>query len=125
MQPKEVELTTIEMDLAVRYDEEDMPNDYPFRKGDTWSISVEIDTGKIVGWPEGIEPREIYMKVVDEGVYRLLDDEGRGIVEYEGYAPHCMIPGQYGDYIDFKIDEKGVITNWPKNPSVEDFFAED
>jgi len=124
--PTEVEISHIKMSLSVRYEEEDMPNNYPFRKGDMWNIVVNVDTGKIEGWPEGIEPRELYMKVCDEGTYTLLTPTGTEIVERENdYVPHSMVPGQYGDYIDFKIDEKGVITNWPKNPSVEDFFEQD
>lgn len=110
--PIEIEAVAIAMELAVRYDEEDMPNDYPHRKGDMWNIIVDVETGAIRDWPTGIEPRDLYMKVCDQGVYSLLDEDGSVIAKLEdGYVPSC-IPGEHGDYIDFKIDANGVITNW-------------
>lgn len=120
---KEVDIKRIHMDLAVRYEEEDMPNDYPFRHGDMWSIDVDIDSGQIKDWPAGVPARQLYMKVTDNGAYFLYDDEGKGLASIENdYVPHGVVPGEFGDYIEFDIDATGVITNWPKNPSFEDFF---
>lgn len=122
---KEVEIAMIKIDVAVRYDEEDIPNDFPLRKGDMWSAIVEVDTGKILDWPIG-RSGEMYMKVVDEGSYYLLDKEGNTVLSLEqDYVPHGIVPGKYGDYIELKINDRGIITNWPKKPSVEDFINED
>jgi hypothetical protein len=43
----------------------------------------------------------------------------------DGYVPNDLVPGSYGDYVELSINEEGVITNWPKNPSVDEFFDED
>lgn len=121
---KEVEIVTIKIEVAVRYDEEDIPNDFPMRMGDLWSASVEVDTGKILNWPIG-RSGDLHMKVVDEGSYSLLDKDSNIILSIEqDYVPNGIVPGRYGDYIDLKIDENGIITNWKKNPSIEDFIKE-
>lgn len=122
MMEVEVEATEIEMVLAVRYGEEDIPNEFPGRKGDTLTLSVEIDTGKIAAWPEQWTAANIHMKVCDEGTYTLYSPDGTLIKRLEGeYVPHGLVPGEYGDYVDLKIAD-GIITNWPKRPSLRDFF---
>lgn len=120
---KEIEIAMIKIDVAIRYEEEDIPNDFPLRKGDMWSAIVEVDTGKILDWPIG-RSGEMHMKVVDQGSYYLLDKEGNTVLSIEeDYVPHGIVPGSYGDYIELKIDENGIITNWPKRPSIEDFIT--
>jgi hypothetical protein len=122
---KEVDVKMVKMDVAVRYDEEDMPNNFPWRKGDMWSVIIDIDKGQILDWPEGVA-KDIYMKVCDQGSYYLLDEQGNTVASIENdYVPHGVIPGQYGDYIDFKIQSDGTIKNWNRNISFEDFFPED
>lgn len=111
-QPVEVEVSAIRISVPVRYDEEDMPKDYPHRTGDVWTVTVDVETGQIRDWPAGVEPRDIEMKVVDGGTYELLDPAGKVVAGIEqDYVPDC-IPGDYGDYIDFKIDATGRIANW-------------
>ncbi len=119
--PKEIELTTIRIQVDVRYEEEDIPNDFPMRRGDLWDATVEIDTGKIQDWPQG-KSGYLYMKVSDCGQYNLYDSNGTMVAEISGYVPHGIVPGEYGDYIDLKIDDAGVITNWPSTPDVSEFF---
>ena len=122
---KEVDVKRVRMDVAVRYDDEDMPYDFPFRTNDMWLVTIDIDSGQIVDWPKGIA-HDLYMKVTDNGSYYLMDDEGNTVASIEdNYVPNSLIPGEYGDYIDLKIDENGIIKNWPKKPSFEDFFPEE
>lgn len=120
----EIEATDIEMILAVRYGEEDIPNDFPGRDGDTLSLTVEIDTGRIRAFPEDREAN-INMKVTDCGAYRIYGPDGKLLKELVNeYVPHGLVPGEYGDYVNFQI-KGGVITNWPKRPNLKDFFPED
>jgi len=120
--PTEINLTHIRLELAVRYDEEDIPNDFPLRKGDLWTATVGLDTGRIEGWPQGQSGR-LQMKVCDEGTYTLFDAGGRQVARLENdYVPHGVVPGEYGDYVDLEIDETGIIANWPKRPDVSRFF---
>lgn len=120
----EIEATLIGMTLAVRYGEEDIPNDFPGRQGDTLSLTVEIDTGRIRAFPEDREA-DIYMKVTDGGTYRIHGPDGALLKELVNeYVPHGLVPGEYGDYVEFHI-KGGTITNWPKRPHLKDFFPED
>jgi hypothetical protein len=123
MKPVELDIRSIILDLPVRYDEDDMPMDFPHRDGDRWRIEVLIDSGEILNWPEGVE-YDLYMKVVDGGTYTLNDANGEEVgAIYENYVPHGVVPGEYGDYVDLKIGGDGVIKNWPSEPSVEQFFS--
>lgn len=115
-----VDVKTVYLEVAVRYDDEDMPNDFPGRTGDLWSVMIDIDAGKILNWP-GVE-YELHMKVCDQGTYTLMDDAGKKLSEIEeDYVPNSLIPGEYGDYIDMQIAADGTIKNWPKKPSFERF----
>lgn len=124
--PVETEITHVRVILPVRYGEEDIPNDFPMRIRDVWEATINVDTGQIEQWPIG-KSGHLGMKVCDEGTY-ILECRGTEIVggriEHE-YVPHGLIPGEYGDYVDFQIDENGNITNWPKKPDVRKFFGED
>ena len=123
--PVEIDVRTLRLSVPVRYEDEDMPFDFPFRNGDVWEVTIDIETGKIKDWPEGVE-HDLYMKVVDCGSYWLYDENSQmvGWIDQD-YVPNDIVPGEYGDYIDMKIAGDGTIKNWPKNPSVAQFFRED
>ena len=124
-QPVKIDIKFVVIDVPVKSDEEDMPNDFPFRTGDRWRIVVDIESGQIVDWPKGVISAG-YMKVTDGGTYRLLDSQqAQHAAIEENYVPHGVVPGNYGDYIELDIDENGIITNWPKKPDVSEFFPED
>lgn len=118
----EINVKYIRIIVPVRYDDEDMPYDFPFRKNnDLWDVLIDIETGKIQDWPEGYE-YGLYMKVCDSGLYYLLDYAFEPISELQDYVPHGIVPGDHGDYIDLKIGKDGTISNWPKKPDVSEFF---
>ena len=124
----EIEIATIEINISPRYigdsEDDDVPSDMPLLSCQQWIAVVDIDTGKIDGWPEG-EVRNLWAKVCDAGTYTLTTPAGFNIAQINGYVPHGVVPGEYGDYIDLKINGDGFITNWPKNPCVEEFFNQD
>lgn len=122
MREVEIDVDHVIITVPARYDEEDIPNDFPLRHGDIWSATVDIDTGKVDGWPKG-KSGVLSMKVVDEGVYELRSSRGEREAVLDGdYVPHGLIPGEFGDYIKLEINEDGVITNWPKEPDLSRFF---
>lgn len=122
---KEIEIKTVKIEVHVRYDDEDIPNDFPLRKGDMWEAYVDTDTGQVMDWPVGKSGR-LKMKVCDEGSYTLYDHNGSIVAKIENnYIPNDLIPGKYGDYIDLNIDSNGLITNWPKRPDASQFFNDD
>lgn len=129
---KELHVNYFRMVVPVRYEEEDVPNDFPFRKGNTWSVDIDIDKVAIEGWPEGYLLPEIdedgvfaeanetgifkmCMKVVDEGSYYLLDADKRVIChQLREYVPGCLPEQHFGDYIQLHIElATGKIVNWP------------
>ena len=123
---KEIEIEFVVIDIKPRYvgdsEDDDISTDIPLlNEQKEWRVTVEIDTGYIHGWPKG-EPREMHVKVCDEGIYTLQDKEGNDLAQIAGYVPNDVVPGSYGDYIELTIDENGVITNWPKNPDISRFF---
>ena len=81
-------------------------------------------TGEIINFPKNIKIN-LNMKVTDEGIYKLLDENDEEIAMlYQEYVPDSYtIPGKYGDYIDFKI-ENGCIKNWysEKKRTYDEFF---
>ena len=126
---KEVDIRRVRIDIAPRYigdsDDDDVPTDFPLlnEAKDAWVADVDVDTGQIANWPAG-EARELSAKVCDAGVYTLFDAEGNVVTTLSDYVPNELIPGEYGDYIELKINEQGVITNWPKKPSFSNFFPD-
>lgn len=115
-----VEVKFVRIVVEVRYDDEDIPYDFPFRTGDTWDVTVELETGKILDWPG--PAAEVCMKVCDCGSYYLLDEQKSTIAKIENdYVPHGVVPGEYGDYIDLKIASDGTIENWNKEFEFSDF----
>lgn len=121
--PTDIEVSAIRVVLPVCYEEEDIPNDFPLRKGEIWGpATIELDTGKIREWPQGKEGNIESMKVADGGIYTLLGPNGEIIAERNDYVPHGVIPGEYGDYVCLKINTEGIVTNWPKNPNLSAFL---
>ena len=85
----------------------------PFRKGNNWNPTIDIETGVIADWPVGTVAN-IHFMVCNTGVYQLADSDGKVVKEIDGYVPKFMCPeGEgYGDYIIMKIDGNGKIANW-------------
>lgn len=121
---KEVELKTLVVNAEVRYWEdatvngvEDTLGDLiPCRENDSWCPIIDIDSGLITNWKQGVKA-EVHYKVCDGGSYYLQDDNGNTVLSIEqDYVPRMMCPKRngYGDYIIMDIDENGQISNWEK-----------
>jgi len=127
---KEVEITKVHIQIQPRYigdsHDDDMPSDFPglCSNKQTWAAVVDIDTGIIASWPQGIA-RKMHVKVCDAGLYTLFDADGNSVARIDGYVPHGVVPGSYGDYVELTIDENGKITNWPAKPDISEFFSDE
>lgn len=120
----EKDVKWLKMEIAVRYDDEDMPYDFPLRQGDMWNVLVDVDTGEIKDFPKDIT-HNMNMKVCDEGTYTLYDADMNEVAAIAGgYVPNRLIPGKYGDYVELKIAD-GKITNWPTDPDLSEFVKEE
>lgn len=95
----------------------------PCRSGDSWIPMIDLDSGKIINWTEGVVTK-IHYKVCDAGRYQLLNKDQRIVKEIKGYVPNIMCPvgNGYGDYIIMNVDENGLIENW--SPTLEEFEEE-
>jgi hypothetical protein len=126
---QEVNIETVIIDIECRYvgygDDDDLPSDFPLLvNGNRWVAHVNIDTGKIAGWPS-VGARKMFTKVCDAGIYKLVTATGAILATIVGYVPHGVVPGEFGDYVDLRIDETGTITNWPERPDISAFFRDD
>jgi len=125
------EAAFIEVEAGVRYWEDAIVNGVededgsriPCRVKDLWCPTIELATGRILGWPEGTEA-DIHYKVCDEGRYWLLNSDGGRINEYRGsYVPDdflCHGDNGYGDYIIMVVNGEGLIQDYSKPEIVAD-----
>lgn len=74
-----------------------------------------VDMTVTIKRPTEVEPAimSVYLKVRDEFCFKLTDIHSQVIAQQEdGYVP-AFFPGEYGDYVDLKIDVRtGQIINW-------------
>lgn len=91
----------------------------PFRQGDMWCPTIELETGIIVDWPSGTTA-SIHYKVCDAGEYFILDDNKNIVLKYKDYyVPDeflCHGSSGYGDYIIFDVDVEGQILKYRPTP---------
>ena len=75
-------------------------------------LKIDVETGQVLNWHKN-SPFDFYdKKIVDEGKYLLLDNNGGVIAEYDGYVPECVGCDGYGDYLEFEIDNDSKIPEW-------------
>lgn len=125
---KEVDIKTLHVSAKVRYWEDgtvDGKEDtegtlIPCRNGDNWEPIIDVDSGIITNWKQGITA-SVHYKVCDCGVYELKDEEGNAVLKYEGYVRDCLEVSDegYGDYIIMDILANGKIVGW--DPNFDDF----
>ena len=131
---KEVEVKTLIVDAGVRYWEdatvdgvEDEQGDLiPCREGERWKPIIDIETGVITNWKQGVKAN-VHYKVCDDGIYHLADEQGNILLTKEYYVPKILdLDGEsFGDYIILNIDENGKIADWNNKPKITDFEAND
>lgn len=115
---REIEVTHLVASMGVRYWEDATVNGVkdtageliPLRVGDRWDLVINLETGKITGWPQGTTA-SVHYKVCDNGSYQLHPG---GDVHAQCYVPYCLSPKEngHGDYVIMDIDENGVIQDW-------------
>lgn len=118
---KKVPVRYLRADMSVRYWEDGSVNGepdndgnlIPLRKDNRWVIVVDLDTGKIEGWPGGVTAN-VHYKVCDNGLYSLLDAGRAEVTGAADYVPSMLAPGGngYGDYVILDIGPDGQIKGW-------------
>lgn len=105
-------------------DTEDGEN-VPCKQGELWCPVINVETGIIENWEQGITAF-IHYKITDCCGWELLDSNGQVVKSQEdGYVPKTLCPAEngYGDYIIMNIDENGQIAKWKFD--LEDFLEGD
>ena len=122
------------VEAEVRYWEDSQINgEYDTKEGDNipckenlfWKPIIELKSGKIINWEKG-KTANIHYKVVDQGIYFLLNEEKQKIYKYKDYyVPDILCPEEngYGDYIIFTVDKEGFIKNWKNNLIKDDWIS--
>ena len=99
----------------------------PLRKGDTWDITIDLESGIIENWTKGVTA-SVHYKVCDAGAYQLIDYDGNVMAERDHYVPSFLAPkgGGYGDYVVINIDENGYIEDWKADSyELQDYFGDE
>lgn len=123
LRPVEVDVATLRIDVPVKYDDEEMPYDFLFRREDRWSVHVDVDSGKVLGWPQG-STAKVRLTVKDEGKYELMDRAGEQVwFAEEDYVPR-FLPGFSGDRLELDIAPDGTILNWRGSASIANFLKD-
>lgn len=92
----------------------------PFKVGDNWCVTIDVDRGCICDWPQGVTAK-VHYKVCDCGSYFLENDDLDTVLSIEeNYVPKIACPKEngYGDYIIMDIDENGKIGNWNNDSEI-------
>lgn len=117
---KEVEVKWVA--FRVSYDADDIVPDWAGANGGKLDMVIDLETGMVEDWPQGKEGA-VHIKAVDQGRYWLRDHEGRDVAEIiEDYVPHGAVPGAYGDYIVFAIDQSGKVKPWSVDLEEDSWF---
>lgn len=133
--PVEIDIKSIHVNARVRYPEdamikedlddawcEDDPNEpnmpcmeYVENRysGWYWKPIIDIKTGKILNWRQGVRALISY-KVCDEFECTVKDSSDAIVASYNGYVLNFMAITDegYGDYIYLDVNEEGYIENW-------------
>ena len=85
----------------------------PCRDGEMWCPLIELETGKIENWKQGVSA-EIHYKVCDDGDYTLLNEKKEVVLKIDGYVPSIMSPKDsgFGDYVIMDVNADGFIQKW-------------
>lgn len=118
---KEFDVAVIRVRAEVRYWEDATVNGtedtegtlIPLRQESCWEPAIELESGRVLDWPEGTTA-DVHYKVCDAGEYELLDADGNVVAKKNGYVPDMLSVGDsgYGDYIIMKIGPDGMIEGW-------------
>lgn len=77
-----------------------------------YELIIDLDSGKVLN--KGCESLNLNLrdlKICDEGIYTLLDEQDTEVFKKDNcYIPE-FIPNSYGDYLQLNI-EGGVVVNW-------------
>ena len=89
---KEVDVKYVRIVWEERYDDENIPYDFPCRNGDMVEMLIDIDTGKIIDFPDDWYG-DCSTKLCDDGRYYLLNEKMEVVLKLDDgdYVPNKLI----------------------------------
>ena len=103
---------------GVHDDEYEPRMPFTTKHGEAWAshvltLDIDIESGKVVGWPADTTA-DINNKVVDMGIYSILNASGAEICEASGcYVPKVLRGEEWDDdYVEISIAADGSVKGW-------------
>ena len=92
----------------------------------TIKLCIDLCTGKVLNWPEGINFDFNDYKLTDTGRYEIYRQDGELQIGYTGYVPGCFSIDErgYGDYLQFRIQD-GHVIDWNFNQDNYNEFVDE
>lgn len=99
----------------------------PFLDTDfTWNIIIDLETGKILNWPEGTTAK-VHYKVCDECSCGIYDENMHGKL-VEDYVPKILAYSDdsygFGDYIILDIESDGHLKDFPTGEKLQELLED-
>lgn len=103
--------------------------DIGYKVDDYLELTIDLNEGKIVNWPDGF-CLKTYYKVCDDGEYVFLYENGKEAVNitkkyHQHYVPDFLSLEDtgYGDYVCLNINGDGTIEHFEKMKKlIEEYF---
>ena len=98
----------------------------PMLNHESRTLEVTVDlVGRIVtGWNDEKGYIHMWAKVVDYGIYTLLDADLKPLWQIRGYVPNALVPPYdrgFGDYLELTINPDGTLPQWKEKLDFSDF----
>ena len=90
----------------------------------TLEVTVDLKERKVIGWNEERGYIHMWAKVIDYGIYTLLDADMKPLSQIRGYVPSALVPPYergFGDYLELTINPDGTLPQWKDELDFSDF----
>ena len=87
-------------------------------------VTVDLHERKVLDWSEEKGYIHMWTKIIDYGIYTLLDAVMEPLWQIRDYAPNALIPPYergFGDYLELTINPDGYLPDWKEKPDFSDF----
>ena len=114
------------LNTELQYEEEFVP---PMFNHESRALEVTVDLvgRKVIGWNDEKGYIHMWAKVIDYGIYTLLDTEMKPLWQIRGYVPNALVPPYdrgFGDYLELTINPDGTLPDWKDAMDFSDFIED-
>lgn len=90
-------------------------------------VTVDLRERRVLDWSEDKGYIHMWAKVIDSGIYTLLDADMNPLCQICGYVPNALIPPYergFGDYLELTINHDGTLPDWKELLDFSEFVKE-